>query len=412
MVIITEPWKDWIPGVLNSDQMQILVGAAHIRAPKVELDASSLDLHLSNDGYQMTRGSVKPTGEPSYYSFLENATLAKKLVPEQDGTYVLGSRQTYVFKLQEQLGRKLGEIGIHGQATAKSSLGRVDVLARLIVDGMDTYESFNPEGLTKQNGDLYLEITPMTFRVRVKPDISLSQLRLFYGRPDDIEIRRSPELFTTVFHTDNEQDARRDGSLTVDLSNTNVNGRQAAAFHATGSTTLAPVPLWKDCQDKPDPTRYWALEESRDMRLCIKPEDFYILRSKERISVPEGIAIYCKASDETIGEMRIHYAGFVHPFFGLKREDGRKGTPLIFEVRGHQVDVSLADGERLANLVFYRMSRDAKSETAPKGAKPDPYENQTLELSKFFDAWPTGKRKKKRKKKRNKPSPATREAKK
>lgn len=29
-----------------------------------------------------------------------------------------------------------------------------------------------------------------------------------------------------------------------------------------------------------------------------------------------GVAVYCRPSDETIGEMRIHYAGFVHPGFG------------------------------------------------------------------------------------------------
>lgn len=80
--------------------------------------------------------------------------------------------------------------------------------------------------------------------------------------------------------------------------------------------------------------------------------------------------------------MRIHYAGFVHPWWGLKRSDGGRGTPLIFEVRGHQVNVSLAHGERMANLSFYRMSQDAAD------ADPTPYEDQTLRLSKFFGSWP------------------------
>ena len=47
---------------------------------------------------------------------------------------------TYIFKLNERLESGLSEIGVHGQATAKSSVGRVDVLTRLIVDGMVTYE--------------------------------------------------------------------------------------------------------------------------------------------------------------------------------------------------------------------------------------------------------------------------------
>jgi len=78
--------------------------------------------------------------------------------------------------------------------------------------------------------------------------------------------------------------------------------------------------------------------------------------------------------------MRIHYAGLVHPHFGL-RDDGENGTPLIFEVRGHQVDVSLRHGERMANLTLYRMSQEA-------GPDKSPYGTQTLKLSSFFSEWP------------------------
>jgi dCTP deaminase len=119
-----------------------------------------------------------------------------------------------------------------------------------------------------------------------------------------------------------------------------------------------------------------------EKRLTIQSDNFYILRSKEEISVPPGIAIYCRANDETIGEMRIHYAGFVHPLFGWQRKDGRPGTPLIFEVRGHQVKVNLANEERMANLTFYRMSEDCGEPAKGK------YEVQTLKLSDFFETWP------------------------
>jgi deoxycytidine triphosphate deaminase len=54
----------------------------------------------------------------------------------------------------------------------------------------------------------------------------------------------------------------------------------------------------------------------------------------------------------------------------------------MFEVRGHQVNVRLADGERMANLTFYRMSKDAPE------PEPSPYEDQILKLSKFFQDWP------------------------
>ncbi|MGD1104495.1 MAG: 2'-deoxycytidine 5'-triphosphate deaminase [Terriglobia bacterium] len=174
------------------------------------------------------------------------------------------------------------------------------------------------------------------------------------------------------------------GILTVDLANVDKGGLPVAAFCAIANT--APVPLWEEPEeDKPKPWKYWKLKYTEGQpRLKIEETKFYILRSKERIRVPAGVAIYCRASDETIGEMRIHYAGFVHPMFGKCRTDGTQGTPLTFEVRGHQVDVSLADEERLANLTFYRMSMD---HTRREGEKTS-YDDQCLELSNVFGKWP------------------------
>ena len=209
-------------------------------------------------------------------------------------------------------------------------MGRVDVLVRLIVNGMDTYEWFSPEALSHQAGDMYLEITPITFPVRIRPGISLSQLRFFYGEPRQVETHDNI-LYRTIFHDSN----KRDGSLTVDLQNTNIGGLQTSAFCANSGTPIDvadAIPLWV-VDNKPDPCKHWSLKESMDDRLTIETERFYILRSKEKISVSPGIAIYCRASDETIGEMRIHYAGFVHPLFGCRRSDGQSGTPLIFVIQ-------------------------------------------------------------------------------
>ena len=253
------------------------------------------------------------------------------------------------------------------------------MLARLIVDGMDSYEGFNPDGLKRLAGDMYLEITPITFDVIVKAGIPLSQLRLFYGDPRDVEMK-GKLLFKRVLHGADQPD----GSLSVDLTNEIVGGCPVAAFCADSPSPHGQaIPLWEEEKGKkPDPCQHWKFVTSdENKRLIIERDKFYLLRSKEKISVPPGIAIYCRASDETIGEMRIHYAGFAHPFFGYERNDGAEGTPLIFEVRGHQLNVTLSHGEKMANLTFYRMSVDCTKEESS-------YQKQSLQLSKFFDAWP------------------------
>lgn len=375
------PWNYWIPGVLSKTQVRNLIESGIIeKGDQGRLDNSSLDLTLSDEGYEMVRGSVKPSGA-GYLDGLKSQALVRDLEPDADGSFQLHMRKTYLFRLQESIG-KLGESDIFGQATAKSSVGRVDVLARLIVDGMDVYESFNPSSL--DGGEMYVELTPMTFNVVVKLGVPLVQLRFFQGRPEDCEMR-GRELYKSVLRNT----TKSDGSLSVDLSSIRKAELRGCAFRAKRDTASPPIRLWVDnSQPKANPGEYWKVEKpDENNRLTIEKDHFYIMRSRERIRLPAGIAVYCRATDETIGEMRIHYAGFVHPFFGYEAGNDGDGTPLIFEVRGHDVDVTLGDGEKMANLVFYRMSEDCLEHEN----KPSNYNEQTLSLSKFFAEWQSGK---------------------
>jgi dCTP deaminase len=381
-------YNEWIPGVLSMKQVKLLVGDGFIdnasSSPRA-FDHSSIDLHLTAEGYHLPEGAIKPSG-PRYFPGVKGACNAERLATGEDGSFLLIRQKTYIFKVKERLvlrdfNNRVG--GIHGQATAKSSVGRVDVLARLIVDGARDYEGFSPEDFDKGSGDMFVEITPITFNVRVMAGTSVNQLRLFLGSPDEAELR-GKVLFGRVLLNPAGQS---DGSLSVDLSDSTVSGIGGAALVAKPSSG-EPIPLWTQlANERPNPCDFWKLlSANAHDRLTIDMNNFYILRSRERIALPKGVAVYCRASDETIGEMRIHYAGFVHPFFGYDRQDGTIGTPLIFEVRGHNVNVSLINGERMAKLIFYRMSEDAeRDDTTDKS-----YNEQQLQLSKFFGDWPSG----------------------
>jgi dCTP deaminase len=370
------PWEYWVPGALSKNQVKSLhrLGLIRLRGKgALEIGACSVDLSLSGQGFRMRDGSVKPSTKYSY-----DRVLKDRLPQAKDGSFELRRKRTYVFKLREQLNPRIGFAGIHGQATAKSSIGRLDVLARLIVDGMDRYECFDPDHLKKSSGRMYLEITPITFNVKVRPGLCMTQLRLFYGDPRDSEIT-GEELCRTVLGPQS-----MDRVLTLNLEPEQFDSIRVAAFSAkTAKSSRSPIPLWAKKTEYP--WKYWKFVGlDRQKRLKIRPGQFYILRSKERLYVPNGVAIYCKAIDETIGEMRIHYAGFVHPGFGMKRRDRLRGTPLIFEVRGHQVRAVLSDGEKMANIVFYRMSsQDSESLEVNKS-----YNNQNLQLSNIFKKWP------------------------
>jgi dCTP deaminase len=366
-----------IPGVLSARQLKILADEGWIERV-TKFDFSSIDLTIGDEAYLMSKGSVKPFGQ-GYSHFLDSNTdycIPQK--PNRDGVFFLKKKATYVFALQQCLGRNLiNEQSFYGQATAKSSVGRVDVLARLIVEGMDCYEYFDQRA-SEGNGRLFLEVTPITFDVLVMVGTSLSQLRIFYGQPDHVALR-GKELFECVNVPD--------GDLRVDLCDIRLGDQNGCTYCASPSESQDPISLWKLESNRPEPRKYWKPEASitLDGKPClqIKKEQFYLLRSKEMIALPGGIAVYCRAIDETIGEMRIHYAGFVHPWFGRTRKDGQIGTPLIFEVRGHDVEVLLTDNEKMARLSFYRMSERCEE---PPPAEED-YGDQILKLSKFFSDW-------------------------
>jgi len=388
-------WKEksWIPGVLSKEQLIEIIQDGFISVEEDllsdALDYSSLDLHLSHEGYRMKEGSIKPCGG-RYKSFYENSKLADRLTPDANNEFILAKTETYVFKLKERFSPSAKDSTIFAQATAKSSIGRLDVVARLIVDGMYAYEYMNPKHIS--SGEMFLEITPITFDIKVRENVALSQIRFFVDEPIKSIIPSSSISDIILIG-----DKYNDGTLGIDLENEKIEGKDVAAFKAKKNPD--PIPVWE--KGFLDPTAYWECISSKRMkgksRFTIEPNEFYILRSKERLSLPKGVAVYCQAMDETLGEMRIHYAGFAHPFFGVDRKDGKEGTPLIFEIRGHNVKVNLTDGEKLARLVFYRMSEDCKKadkktdgENQDEDETPEinrDYNEQELKLSTFFMDW-------------------------
>jgi dCTP deaminase len=372
---MAEPWADWLPGVLSPEQVMELESAGFLYGTKFHTsppEGSAFNLHITESAWHLPGGAVKPDAATPYNVFLKRFGNQVKFT---DNMFSLERNNTYVFELSEHLQLPKNS-GIHGQATARSSVGRMDVLARLIVDGMNGYEGFNPTDSLRSK--MYVEVTPMTFPVRVRAGHSLSQLRLFYGAPEQC-VMRGKELARTIRAED-------DNLLHIDLTPVEIEGQKTVAFRAKPNAVInKTVDLWEgEGAYPPDPCDYWMFCTPDDQqRLRLEQNVFYIFRSREHLALPGGVAAYCRASDETIGEMRIHYAGFVHPWFGRNRDDGETGTPLIFEVRGHDLSVNLRHNEVLARMAVYRMSRDV-----PQPQKRSRYDKQELKLSGFFGKWP------------------------
>ena len=117
-------------------------------------------------------------------------------------------------------------------------------------------------------------------------------------------------------------------------------------------------------------------------RLILNPDEFYILMSKEYVSVPLDYAAEMRAYDTKVGEFRVHYAGFFDPGFGHAASGGQ-GTRAVLEVRSHDVPFLIEDGQTVCRLIYEQMTQIPEKIYGAGGIGSN-YQGQALKLSKHF----------------------------
>ena len=121
---------------------------------------------------------------------------------------------------------------------------------------------------------------------------------------------------------------------------------------------------------------------SKNGRLILNPDEFYILMSKEYVSVPLDYAAEMRAYDTKVGEFRVHYAGFFDPGFGHVASGGQ-GTRAVLEVRSHDVPFLIEDGQTVCRLIYEQMTQIPEKIYGAGGIGSN-YQGQALKLSKHF----------------------------
>jgi dCTP deaminase len=132
-----------------------------------------------------------------------------------------------------------------------------------------------------------------------------------------------------------------------------------------------------------DPAEYWEKIETDEGRIILDPGAFYILVSREAVTIPPDCAAEMAPYLAMVGEFRVHYAGFFDPGFGYGPAGGA-GARGVLEVRCHEAPFVLEHGQVVGRLVYERMA------SAPRvlyGADlASNYQGQGLKLSKHFRA--------------------------
>nr|WP_148912604.1 2'-deoxycytidine 5'-triphosphate deaminase [Maritimibacter alkaliphilus] len=355
-------------GVLPSQTLRQMIDAGTLAADPViipeQIQPASLDLRLGTVAYRVRA------------SFLagEGRTVADRLdefeMHRIDLTHgaVLEKGAVYVVPLMERLALP---DGIQAVANAKSSTGRLDLLTRTITDGGVEFDRIAP-GYT---GPLYAEICPRSFSVLVRPGMRLNQIRFRQGQAvlSDADLR-----------TRHAADPLVDGApvidnglgFSVDLKPAQGDLVGYRAKPHTGVIDLDKIGHY-------DPAEFWEPIHTTEGRIILDPGAFYILVSREAVTIPPDCAAEMAPYLAMVGEFRVHYAGFFDPGFGHDTAGGT-GSRGVLEVRCHEAPFVLEHGQVVGRLVYEKMSETP--ETLYGADLKSNYQGQGLKLSKHFRA--------------------------
>ena len=361
-------------GVLPFQQINAMIreqeiwSTQEIRADQVQ--PASLDLRLGTVAYRV-RASFLPG---------PNTTVMEKIAQldaypiDITAGAVLEKGCVYVIPLLESLKFKSG---VTGFANPKSSTGRLDILTRLITDKSSAFDKIE-RGYC---GPLYVEVAPRTFSVVVKTGTRLNQARFRRGSSliaaSELErLLKEGQLLVEESSQPDLRDRKMIG-VTIDLHGSDrggLIGYRAKKF--TDRIDLAKVGQY-------DPAEFWEpIHYQPRSPLILDPNDFYILVTREAVQIPPDYAAEMVAYDTSVGEFRVHYAGFFDPGFGW---GSGAASRAVLEVRSHEVPFMLDDGQTVGWLQYEKMA-DRPDRLYGGTNIQSNYQGQGLALAKQFRA--------------------------
>lgn len=361
-------------GILPSQRISELIAHGRVAAATPidddQIQPSSLDLRLGPVGYRM-QASFLPGPKATVDSRIKDLAMTKIDLTRPT---VFEKGCVYLVPLMEHL-NLTSEVS--AKANPKSTTGRLDIFTRLICDGGTEFERV-PEGY---KGTLYAEVVPRTFTIIVQAGVKLNQLRFVRGcpPPSDTTLQELDEQETLVYGAgDLPAEAQINRGLMVSLNLQGDSEHRLIGYRAKQNTPA--IDLLK--KDHYDPEDFWdPMYEPRSRRIILNPDDFYILLSKEKVRIPPAYAAEMVAYDPSMGEFRIHYAGFFDPGFGYGASDV-KGSHAVLEVRSHEVPFLIEDGQIVGRLIYERLL--AHSDKIYGMGIGSSYQGQGLALSKQF----------------------------
>ncbi len=360
-------------GIFPSQTIEALIRDKTIQAreeiTKDLIQPASLDLRLGPVAYRV-RASFLPGPDSTVLEKIE--ALGMHEIDLDDGA-VLERGCVYIVPLLEHLAldQRIGAF-----ANPKSSTGRLDVFTRLITDRSNRFDAV----ARGYSGRLYAEVSPRTFSILVRTGSRLSQIRLHRGTPGipSSRLRLLQAQIGLVRPEMDDDAAGRDGGLPIRLDLEGNGNGTIIGYRAKRHAGVIDIDRVADYEA----IDFWEpIQAHRGRGIVLDPDDFYILSTRETITVPPDHAAEMIAYDTRVGEFRVHYAGFFDPGFGWS-EAGGNGSRAVLEVRSHDVPFLLEHEQVIGGLRYLKLT-DAADRLYGSGIG-SAYQGQQLQLSKHF----------------------------
>ena len=269
---------------------------------------------------------------------------------------------------------------VYGYLNPKSSTGRINLLCRVVADGVEMYDALIPEGW---KGETWVLAIAGSFPELLSPGNAVSQLRLFDDKSflTPLELNLAVEEGGLIFRANgvcmHGKDLRRhDDSFLLTLR---VRDDQTG-FECRGVKRILDFSKIGQYRGRD----FFTLPEVRGDGVVLRRGNFYILSTDERVMVPPGLSAELRAIDPRFGEFRSHAAGYIDLGWGFGKNGEKRGRPITLEVTPHE-DMFVRHGQVVARIRYEWMQEvpeviyDAARSNYTKQAGP--------KLSKHFGGW-------------------------
>ena len=328
-----------------------------------QIQPSSVDLTLSNECYEINASFLSPN---NYVR--DNLKKIKIKRINLDKKYLFKKNKTFLIKLNETL--NLTD-NFFGKCNPKSSSGRLDIFCRTILNYSDEYEKIP----SNYKGEMFIEVTSRSFDIEFQKGDSLNQMRLIankhlYAKDRELKLIHKKNFLTLDESNKKTQAYISNGlKIGVDLSCNN----KISAYVAKKKSP----PLSYRKNKFHEISDFWEPLKSPNGKIIIEKNKFYVLKSKQKIQIPENMAGEMIPYDTGIGDFRAHYAGFFDPGFGKKF-----GSYAVLEVKTNEVSFLLEDGQSIARIKYEFLNK--KTNVLYGSDINSNYQHQSLALSKHF----------------------------